>query len=450
MLPFTDTRAFSRSYVPGTGTARPCSVTSVASGPWSPGCTSSRTRIEPMLQNINCASPVAASTPTRTLGRSARTSWPCETFASSNRSRSLNDCDCAVMRASIRHLLLNVVVRAAGSESSLTGGSREPGAGSGTQPCDWSGVLYTVGLVDAPRLMPIRPRLTRPPRILIASDQNHALSDVVRSLGRRGYSVLRVFAEASVLERARTARPDVIVLDAQLGEEQALDLSRTLRADPSIGSSTPILLLVPARPGRQDHLTALRAGVWELVRQPLDVAELLAKLDRYVLVKVERDGVSRRDLVDDVTGLYSMHGLARRTGELILQAAQHNASVACVAVAPARDAEERGVDGLDGLRGVARLLEASGRRSDAIRRIAPAEFEVTSAGVNRAGARQLAKRLRDSVGAELRAGYDAVGSRRGGGGGGGGGLEARSLVARAARALEMAKLEGKWVKQARE
>src|SRR5439155_1076661 len=211
----------------------------------------------------------------------ARTSWPCETFASSNRSRSLNDCDCAVMRASIRHLLSNVVVRAAGSESSLTGGSREqgavrgsrePGAGSSTQPCDWSGVLYTVGLVDAPRLMPIRPRLNRPPRILIASDQNHALSDVVRSLGRRGYSVLRVFAQPSVLERARTARPDVIVLDAALGDGERLDVSRVLRADPSIGSGTPILLLVPTRPRREDHLTALRAGVWELVRQPLDVA----------------------------------------------------------------------------------------------------------------------------------------------------------------------------------
>src|SRR2546427_9520416 len=97
--------------------------------------------------------------------------------------------------------------------------------------------------------MPIRPRLTRPPRILIASDQNHALSDVVRSLGRRGYSVLRVFAQASVLERARTARPDVIVLDARLGEEQALDLSRALRAHPSIGSRPPVLMLVPRRPG---------------------------------------------------------------------------------------------------------------------------------------------------------------------------------------------------------
>src|SRR5437867_3485525 len=443
MLPFTDTRAFSRSYVPGTGTARPCSVTSVASGPWSPGCTSSRTRIEPTLQNSNCASPVAASTPTRTLGRSARPSWPCETFASSSRSRSLNDCGCAVMRASIRHLLLNVVVRAAGSESSLTGGSREPGAGSSTQPCDWSGVLYTVGLVDAPRLMPIRPRLTRPPRILIASDQNHALSDVVRSLGRRGYSVLRVFAEASVLERARTARPDVVVLDAALGDGESLDVSRALRADPSIGSGTPILLLVPTRPRREDHLTALRAGVWELVRQPLDVAGLLDKLDRYVLVKVERDGVSRRDLVDDVTGLYSTHGLARRAGELILQAARHNTSVACVAVAPDRNGQDGGGDGVEALRGVARLLEASGRSSDAIGRIGPTEFAVVAAGVNRVGARQLAKRLRDSVGIELRAGYDAVGSRRAGA------LEARSLLARAARALEMAKLEGKWVRAAK-
>src|SRR5256714_12600825 len=131
------------------------------------------------------------------------------------------------------------------------------GAASSTQPCDWTALLYTVGLVDAPRLMPIRPRLTRPPRILIASDQNHALSDVVRSLGRRGYSVLRVFAEASVLERARTARPDVIVLDAQLGEEQALDLSRTLRADPPIGSGTPVLLVRPARPGRPAQPAAL-------------------------------------------------------------------------------------------------------------------------------------------------------------------------------------------------
>jgi len=50
------------------------------------------------------------------------------------------------------------------------------------------------------------------------------------------------------------------------------------------------------------------------VREPLDIAGLLGRLDRYVLGQVERDGVSRRDLCDDVTGLYSTHGLARRAG----------------------------------------------------------------------------------------------------------------------------------------
>src|SRR6266404_2848470 len=98
-----------------------------------------------MLQNINCASPVAASTATRTLGRSARTSCPCETLASSNRSRSLKDCDCAVMRASIGHLLLNVVVRlVAGGGSAQGTRSGERGAvpdgaieGYGTRDCGY-------------------------------------------------------------------------------------------------------------------------------------------------------------------------------------------------------------------------------------------------------------------------------------------------------------------------
>src|SRR5436309_15278702 len=94
-------------------------------------------------------------------------------------------------------------------------GSREQRAGSG--------VLYRLGQSTPHVIMPIRPRLSRPPRILIASDQNHALSDVVRSLGRRGYSVLRVFADAPVPDRAPTARPAVIVLHAAHAQAQALD-----------------------------------------------------------------------------------------------------------------------------------------------------------------------------------------------------------------------------------
>src|SRR5207244_6301909 len=126
-------------------------------------------------------------------------------------------------------------------------------------------------------------------------------------------------------------------------------------------------------------------------------------------------------------------------GGRIVQAARQTTAVACVALAPHRDGHEAGTDGRDALRGVARLLEASGRRSDAVGRIGPAEFAVVAAGVNRAGARQLANRLRDSVGVELRGGYDPLGSRGAAGGGAGGGLEPRGLRARAVRALEVAR-----------
>src|SRR3989454_3884239 len=53
-----------------------------------------------------------------------------------------------------------------------------------------------------------RKRLSRPPRILIASDQDHGLRELEGFLGQHGYSVLRVYAGAPVLERARDVRPD--------------------------------------------------------------------------------------------------------------------------------------------------------------------------------------------------------------------------------------------------
>src|SRR5919108_7399 len=200
--------------MPTAGTCRPSSVTSVARGRSSPCCISWRTRIEPMLQNISCASPVAASTATLTPGISTRASCPCETLASSSRSRRRNDCDCAVMRASIRHLLLNRVLPPTAHPGSCARGV-PPSRG-----CNRTGRLgYHITFVpDRPSCMTTRPRLTRPPRILIASDQNHALWDLEGTLGRQGYSVLRVFAGTAVLARARAACPDVILLDTRLAD----------------------------------------------------------------------------------------------------------------------------------------------------------------------------------------------------------------------------------------
>jgi len=309
--------------------------------------------------------------------------------------------------------------------------------------------------------MPDRQQLSRPPRILIASDQNAGVRDLESFLGQHGYDVLRLYAGAPVLERARAVRPDVIVLDDKLADRQSLDLSRTLRDDPLIGLSTPILLLTRGQPTPKEHIVALRAGIWELLSQPLNPNELLLRLDTLVLAKLEADRAPKTDLVDDVTGLYSARGLARRARDLIYQASQHNTSAACVMFAPEvegePDSSDSGGEATAALvRGIAGVFQATGRRSDAIGRVGPTEFAVVAPGTDAAGAVKLAERFRRAVPAggtaeagarrafELRAGYDAVGNVRYMP------VEPNDLLARAARALQLAKLEGKWIRQSSE
>ena len=282
-----------------------------------------------------------------------------------------------------------------------------------------------------------RKRLSRPPRILIASDQDHGLRELEGFLGQHGYSVLRVYAGAPVLERARDVRPDVILLDARLADRDSLALGNALRDDPLIGTSTPILLMTTGHPTPRDHIAALRVGIWELLPLPLNPDELLLALDTYVRAKLEADGAPTENVVDDLTGLYTAQGLARRARELIFQAAHHNTSAACVMFAPALEGEPS----VELLQVVGRTFHAGGRRSDAIGRVGQGEFAVVAPGTDAVGAVKLAERFRRAMPTpELRAGYDAVGNVRYTP------VEPKDLLARAARALQLAKAEGKWIR----
>jgi diguanylate cyclase (GGDEF)-like protein len=296
-------------------------------------------------------------------------------------------------------------------------------------------------------------RFARPPRILIASDQNAGLRDLETLLSGRGYSVFRIYAGSPTLARARAMSPDVVLLDDRLGDTPSLELSRALRDDPLLSSSTPILLLTTGQSTPQDHLTALRAGIWELLRQPLNLNDVLLKLDSYVLARIGAETAPTATLVDDVTGLYTAQGLTRRARELLFQAGQHNTSAACVVFAfePAAAATTQASAEL--VRRVGQVLKAAGRRADAIGRIAPTEFAIVAPGTDAGGAVKLAERLRRSAllgatgeagvgpGFEVRAGYDAVSNVRYTP------VEPNRLLARAARALQQAKAEGKWIQQ---
>ena len=129
--------------------------------------------------------------------------------------------------------------------------------------------------------MPDRDMSQRPPLVLIANDQEWS----ARSLEHPRSERLRRASGRSgnqALERARTARPDLVILDAQMPDVHGVDVCRELRSDPRFSSTTPIIITTAGPSGRTQRLEAYRAGAWEFLGQPLDGEALLLKLETFL------------------------------------------------------------------------------------------------------------------------------------------------------------------------
>jgi len=240
-------------------------------------------------------------------------------------------------------------------------------------------------------------------------------------LGPHGYAVLRAYTGKQALERCSTGRPDIIIIDTDLPDIDGLELCRTLRDDPLISSSTPILVTSPGHPGRQKRLAALKAGAWDFLGSTPDSEELPLRLDAYVRAKFDADRAREESLLDQLSGLYNVRGLARRARELGSHAFRNHEPFACVVFSPVledvantAEAEAAAVAAVGQL---SRALRDVGRTSDAIGRLGPTEFAVIAQGIDSAGAAKMAQRftevLRSAAGSEstpmrIAAGFDAV------------------------------------------
>lgn len=79
--------------------------------------------------------------------------------------------------------------------------------------------------------------------ILIVDDDVDLTDSLKAILERAGYAATAAANRAEGMERIRTERPDLVILDVMMETWQdGFDMSRELKADPQL-SSTPILML---------------------------------------------------------------------------------------------------------------------------------------------------------------------------------------------------------------
>ncbi|HET7585760.1 MAG TPA: response regulator [Gemmatimonadaceae bacterium] len=266
---------------------------------------------------------------------------------------------------------------------------------------------------------------SRPALVLLVNDQEWAARSLESVLGPNGYAVLRAFTGRQGIDMARSTQPDLIIVDVHLPDMAGVAVCEALRSPARTGATTPVIMTSSGAADRTERIAAYQAGVWELFGYPLDVEVLLAKMATFVRAKRESDALRDECLLDGLTGLYNMRGLARRAREIGAQAQRTHSALSCVALSP----EPEAVDGQRDLDDdsaaalaaqLAALMRQSSRSSDAVGRMGQSEFAIIAPATTAEGALRMVERLRNRVEAgsftigglerrlRLRAGYCAV------------------------------------------
>jgi diguanylate cyclase (GGDEF)-like protein len=271
-----------------------------------------------------------------------------------------------------------------------------------------------------------REKSSRPPLVLIANDQEWSARSLESILAPNGFAVLRAYTGQQALDRARTAQPDLIILDAQMPDMHGVEVCRALKDDPRYSGTIPIIITTSGPSGRAQRLEAYRAGAWEFLGQPLDGEALLLKLQTFIRAKFEIDRVRDESLLDQLTGLYNMRGLAKRAREIGSEAFRRHHALACIVFSPDPESSSDNSDQISEENAtkvaerVGEIIRQRGRASDAIGRLGRSEFAVIAPSTEAEGAVRLMQRLGQSIESEsvnlgdlekklrIRAGYCAV------------------------------------------
>ena len=111
-------------------------------------------------------------------------------------------------------------------------------------------------------------------RILVVDDEPNIVEILRFNLQREGYEVAAAYDGPEGLEKARTEKPDLILLDVMLPGMDGFHVCEELRKTDRL---TPIIMLT-AREEERDRVMGLELGADDYVVKPFSVRELLARV----------------------------------------------------------------------------------------------------------------------------------------------------------------------------
>jgi len=107
------------------------------------------------------------------------------------------------------------------------------------------------------------------------ADDDEAICDTIEdALHLAGYLTMRARDGQMALDRVRSDRPDLVILDVNMPKLDGFEVLRKMR---SLSITTPAILLT-ARHEREDAVTGLKLGADDYVKKPFGLEELLLRV----------------------------------------------------------------------------------------------------------------------------------------------------------------------------
>lgn len=162
-------------------------------------------------------------------------------------------------------------------------------------------------------------------RILIADTvaTNRIVLKVKLSAAR--YEVVQAGAGASVLEKVKQTRPDLLLIENELPDMSAPEVCRRLRADPET-ADLPVIVMT-RQASANGTVAALAAGADELMAKPLDELTLLARVRSLMRAAKSSEELRRRRQTAEELGFAEAGAGFQRAGRVALVAESSAAAV---------------------------------------------------------------------------------------------------------------------------
>lgn len=130
-------------------------------------------------------------------------------------------------------------------------------------------------------------------RVLAVDDNREALLSLEALLSANGYLVEGASSGKETLEKVKSFRPDIVLLDVQMPAPDGYEVARIIKSDPDLMYT--IVVLLTAKDDSSDVVYGLEQGADDYIKKPYQSGELLARMRAFLRLKQTYGQLRLRD-----------------------------------------------------------------------------------------------------------------------------------------------------------